>query len=788
MRYFSIFTLLAIVHLWLVPSWLVAGVTSADSDIGPVVSRVRVVGNERLDAETVESYAKVPLLGEAVSKSRLDDIIKSLYSTSLFSKVDVEVVGDELVISVVENPIVRDIIIHGNRAFNDKNLKEGILKLKKMSVFTEAKLDRDISALKALHHSRGLLGVKISHSISNASRNSVDITIKIAEGVTARIERIMLIGNESFTDDQLKAVMASKERRIRDVFGYFGDSTKFFTERLIMDRSLLRDFYTSKGFLDFKVKSVTSEVSSDLSKVTVIYALEEGKKYRFGDTSVEVDGKVFTKKEGYHDLSGMILTKKGEVFNMSEVNKTIALMTAYLHEKGNLFAAVNSEYSIQGDVVNVKYVATLGSRVYVRKINILGNTRTLDLVIRKKLGISEGDIYSAFDVRQSRKRLLNLEFFESVEADTYKVSDSLVDLNIKVKERGTGSFDVGAGFSPASGLVGKISIKEKNIFGTGKVAAFELSRSIGSISSMLDLVTNDIFESEISFGVGAFYNRQGGGGSTARSSFGGLVHDNNPFSNTNAGFSARLSCDLNDSTSLTLQYYYKYHSIHNIGELASVYIREQEGEFFDSSVGYSLVYSSLDNPYSPRRGVLARISQYVSGVGGNLHYVKTHASSAHVYPVFEKIFDDVRLKIKPSFGYVFAYAGEKVKIGQRFFVGSEEIRGFSSSGIGPRDVQTQESLGGKLYYALTLQLDFPIGLPEKVGIKGSLFCDVASLYGLDYENLKGYKTSNEPRVSVGFGFSWRSPFGPVRIDFGFPIVAKEFDIRDRIRISTDKGI
>ncbi|KAF2282090.1 hypothetical protein GH714_042914 [Hevea brasiliensis] len=690
------------------------------------VTRVKVVGNERLDSGTVQFYAKVPLTGD-VTQPEIDEAIKNLYATSLFSRVSVRVEGNELVIRVKENPVVRSIKIVGNRVFSDKNLENDVLKMKKMSIFTEAKLKRDLSTLHALYQSRGMLGAKVSYAVRRAPHNAVDIVLNIVEGKATRIGEIRFVGNKAFSSSELRAIIYSKEHKLKEGFGLFGGSTKFFAERLVADQSIL----------------------------------QEGKKYQFGESTVTVSDIAYSYEGIEKDLLELVLSKKGGVFDATMVNGSVARITAHLNERGNLFASVKSDYDVQGDV-------------------------TLDNVIRRKLGIHEGDVYSTGAVRQSRKRLADMDFFETVDVETQKISDSLVDLNFRVKERGTGSFDIGAGFSSESGLVGKISVRERNAFGAGKMVAFDLSRSMTSLSGTLDLVTPNVLDSDVAFGVGVFYSQQGSPSSSGGTLGGLLSSSEGSFSSTNAGLSTRLSCNLTDSVAASLQYYYKYHSIHNIGESASIYIKEQEGRHFDSAVGYSLVYSSLDSTYKPSTGVFAKVSQLFSGIGGNLHYVKTEASSAHFFPVFRRIHNDIVLKVRPSFGYVFAYSGETVKIGQRFFVGNSEIRGFAASGIGPRDRNTKESLGGKLFYGLTTQLDFPIGLPEHLGIRGSVFADVASLSRLD-SGVGGYDTSDLPRLSIGFGFSWKSPFGPVRIDFGFPIVKEKFDIKDRIRISTDAG-
>ena len=755
---------------------------------GPVgaanITRIRVEGNERVDAGTVEFYAKVALPLDA-SEENIDAIIKNVHASTLFVTVNVNVEGETLVITVKERPIVREVKVVGNSEFSNKDLENDLLRIKKLSVFSEGKLQRDLANLRALYHGRGLLNAKIDYEVKSAPRNAVDVVIKVREGSAARIGSLRIVGNNAFPENVLRSILASRERVVTDVLGYFSNRTKLHTERLLVDQSLLRDFYTSRGYLDFKVRSVVTELNPEKTQATVVFSVEEGKQYTFGKALVDIDDNP-TEKDGVEKrLASMLLMKEGEVFNLALVEKTASLLAAYLKEKGNLFATVQNDFEVRDDVVDVKFKVVLGQSVYIRKVNIIGNTRTQDLVIRQKLTFTEGDIYSSFALHNTRRKLLNLDFFETVEMDTEKVTESAVDINIKVKERGTGSFDIGAGFAPASGLVGKISVKERNLLGTGKIVSFDLMRSMTGLSAVLDLVTPNFLESDVALGVGAFYSSQGAAG---KKKLGGLYTHDSPFSSTNAGFSTRLTCSLTDRVAASLQYYYKYHSVHDIGINASRYIQEQEGEHFDSSVGYGLIYSTLDSAYMPRSGVYARLNQSLSGIGGNLHYVKTEASSTHLYNVFKKIHPDLVFKLKLTGGYVFAYKGQHVKIGQRFFIGSNEIRGFSSTGIGPRDSFTHEALGGKIYYGASAQLDFPIGLPEHLGIRGSVFCDAASLYGLDYANTDGYRTSTLPRVSVGFGFSWRSPFGPIRVDFGFPLVMEKFDIRDTMRITTDTGI
>ncbi len=312
MRYVLVFVLYVVACVSFVgpilPASAVAGVT-----------RVKVIGNERLDSGTVQFYAKVPLTGD-VTQPEIDEAIKNLYATSLFSRVSVRAEGNELVIRVKENPVVRSIKIVGNRMFSDKNLESDVLKMKKMSIFTEAKLKRDLSTLHALYQSRGMLGAKVSYAVRRAPHNAVDIVLNIVEGKATRIGEIRFVGNKAFSSSELKAIVYSKEYKLKEGFGLFGGSTKFFAERLVADQSILREFYTSRGFLDFRVKSVVSEVSRDLTRMTVIFSVEEGKKYQFGESTVTVSDIAHSYEGIEKDLLELVLSKKGEVFDATMVN------------------------------------------------------------------------------------------------------------------------------------------------------------------------------------------------------------------------------------------------------------------------------------------------------------------------------------------------------------------------------------------------------------------------------------------------------------------------------------
>ena len=745
------------------------------------IKQVQINGNHRLDYKTIYFYSKINLQ-DNVTQSTIDQIIKNLHLTQLFSHIEVYVNKDNyLIINVKENPVINNIIFHGNKEFNKKDLHNDILKLKKLSVFTKSKLQQDISNLLLLYQSRGKLGAKIFHEVKELENNKVDIVIKINEGPTSRIKNIKFIGNKFFSDNVLKKAIQSTEYY---PYKIFSNNTKFSSERLMLDQAGLYNFYTSKGFIDFRIKSAVPEIMDD-HNVNLIFSIEEGIKYKFGDSNIIIDKQVNNHEQLKEEIQHLILSKSGDTFNREVINNSIEKITQYLSNNGNFFSDIKQDYHTRDNIVDVDYIIYTGNKVYINNINITNNQTTMDQVIRQKLNISEGDIYNASVINRSYKNILSLGFFESINVENHKINDSLVDLNFQVKERGTGSFDVAAGFSSVTGLVGKVNIQERNLFGTGKILSLHVEKSAASLSSSIDFVMPNFSDTDSAVGFGLFYSHQNK--SSAQNPMSGpskFIGSPDPtFSSSNAGFMLHTSHNITDDLGISFNYSYKHVNILNVKDSASDLIKEQAGKNIDSSVGYALQFRKFDNLSKITDGYLIKLRQNFSGLGGTLHYIKTEGSVNYSRALFPKLSNDILLSIKTSMGYVFSYkSDEQVKISQRFILGSNEIRGFHASGIGPRDKTTLDALGGKFYFNMINQVDFPIGLPEDLGIKGSLFIDAATLFGLDYTN-KEYYGGKSLRVSAGFGISWRSPFGPMRLDFGFPLLKESYDVTDMIRFS-----
>ncbi|WP_339048440.1 outer membrane protein assembly factor BamA [Candidatus Mesenet endosymbiont of Phosphuga atrata] len=760
--------IIAFISILLIPFCVIA----SSNAMRQKVKAVEIIGNERLDYQTIHSYAKI---SDEVDDNDIDAIIKNLHKTGLFS--NIEVVVDEkqnLIITLKENPIVNNIIISGNRALSSKEIKNNILGLKPLATFTEAKLKNDIINLTSTYrNSASKLQAKVKYEIMKLENNRIDIVLKIEEGRTSSVKRIGFIGNKKFSDNELKHVIYSKEYKAARIFN---SNAKYLPERIMLDKALIGYFYSNKGYIDVIVNSVVEFDDNFGAYLTLL--IEEGTKYNVGSTQVNVDSQLQNIEQ---EITKMLKIKSGEVFSAEAVNGTAMKINKYLNDKGYIFAQVEPEYNKHEDIVDISYKVSIGKEEYINRIDISGNNKTLDKVIRRQLSISEGDPYNILLVQKSRRKLINTGLFEIVDMESNKLQDNVVNLNVSVKEKSTSSFQISGGFSTASGLMGNINIKERNLFGTGRELSFSLEKTALSFSNNIDFTENHIFDSDVSLGIGVFFSSQ------AQSI------DSN-FSSKNSGFITRLSYDITDNLSQSLRYSFKYNNIVNVAKNASLFIKEQEGKNIDSSIGYTLTYNKLDSIYSPKNGYLLRASQDLSGFGGTLNYLKSEASFAVFKSILPKINDNIVLRFKGSIGYVFSYSDEELKIGQRFFIGMNEIRGFDLAGVGPRawsskyqDKLGGDALGGKFYFVGTTQADFPIGLPEYAGVKGSLFVDYGTLYGLDYKN-KDYFSDNSLRISAGFGFSWNSPLGPMRLDFGFPLAKEPYDLPKIVRFSVDTGI
>ncbi|MDR2831900.1 MAG: outer membrane protein assembly factor BamA [Rickettsiales bacterium] len=749
------------------------------------IKDIKCIGNERVSNQTIGFYIKLEP-GNYVNDDDIDSIIKGLYKTKLFASVNAYIDDEKnLVVKIQENPLINRIILKGNKLFNSKELLNNVVQSKSLTIFTETKLQNDLVNLVTTYRNNGKVGVKIEYELNKFDSNRVNLIFKIKEGKTSRIKDIRFIGNKNFSENELEQAIKIHSN---DIFSklfraIFKGGNHYSPQYLLINEESLDRFYSSKGYIHNNIQPI-AEVDND-NQVVLTFLIDEGQQYLFGSNEVNIETEIqdLSLKEGIVEL---ITEENNKIFNRVKINNTVEKISKHLNEKGYIFAKVDPKYAQRGNVVDITYKILPGKKIYINQITIDGNDRTLDKVIRSKLSIAEGDAYNISEIQKSRKKLIGSDFFETVKINSYAVNDNAVNLDLNVKEKRTASLSLAGGISFPGGAFVKTDFKDHNLFGSGKELSFALEKNQYSFLTDIEIVENNFNDSDTSLGAGVFYEMQD------------KPHTN--FDSCDMGFSTKLSYKVIENLTNSIRYSYKYNHINmdNKGgkdsDISKI-IRDQDRENMISSVGYTLAYNKLDNLYAPKEGYLLRLSQDISGLGGNVNFLKSEFLSFYTHPILSKIDDDIIIRFKMAAGHIFSYTNKELNIGQHFFKGGNEIRGFDLSGIGPRTKDNNKSsLGGKTYFNLTQQVDFPLPkLYDYIGIKGSLFVDYATLFGLDYTDEKykrEYNDSRLVRVSPGFGVSMPSPFGRFRLDFGFPLVKESYDIipSPNIKFSIEAGI
>ncbi|APR98041.1 outer membrane protein assembly factor BamA [Wolbachia endosymbiont of Folsomia candida] len=739
------------------------------------IKDLRYIGNERVSNQTIGFYIKLKP-GDYVDNDDIDSVIKDLYKTKLFASVNAYIDDEKnLVVEIQENPLINRVMVKGNKLFNSKELLNNVIQSKSLTIFTETKLQSDLMNLAATYRNNGKVGVKIEYVLDKLDSNRINLIFKIQEGKTSRIKDIRFIGNKNFSRSELeKAIKVHNNDIFSKLFSaIFKNSNNYSPQHLLINTELLDRFYSSKGYIQNTIQPIV-EVDNN-NQIELTFLIDEGQQYLFGTNEITIEAEIqdVSLKE---EILKFTTEENNKIFNRVKINNTVEKISKYLNEKGYIFAKVNPEYAQRDNVVHITYKVLPGKKIYINQITIDGNDRTLDRVIRSKLNVAEGDAYNISKIQKSRRKLVSTDFFESVKINSYPINDNTVNLDLNVKEKRTGSLSLAGGMSFPGGAFIKTDMKEHNLLGTGKELSFALEKNEHSFLTDIEIVENNFNDSDTSLGGSVFYNTD--------------TRPNSSFDSCDMGFSTKLSYKVIENLTNSIRYSYKYNHIHlDKDKEISPIIRDQEGENTISSVGYTLAYNKLDNLYAPKEGYLLRLSQDISGLGGNVNFIKSEFLSFYINPILTKIDDDITLRFKMAAGYIFSYTDNPLNIGQHFFKGGNEIRGFDLSGIGPRD-EKKHSLGGKAYFNLTQQVDFPLPkLYDYSGIKGSLFVDYGTLFGLDYEKDK-YMDSKLIRVSPGFGFSMPSPFGKLRLDFGFPLVKESYDVipSPNFKFSIEAGI
>lgn len=720
------------------------------------VSQILVEGNERIESSTVLSYMTLAP-GDNYSSERVDESLKALFATGLFADVSIRREGASLIVRVVENPIVNRIAFEGNRRLNDDDLKREV-QLNPRQVFTRAKVQADLQRLLQLYRRSGLFAANVEPKVITLPQNRVDVVFEIEEGSPTRVETIRFIGNERFSDSRLREEVSTRESAW---YRFFSTADTYDPDRLNFDRELLRRFYLSRGYADFRVLSATSELSPTRDAFFITFAIEEGEQYEFGEVNLSVNLRGVDAEALKQQIQDII--EPGETYNANLVERATQLISNVVGRQGFAFVDVRPELNKNAEtrVIGINFVVGEGARAYVERINITGNTRTLDRVIRREFEFAEGDAFNTEKLQQARTDIRGLNFFNKVDISQEQGSaPDRVVVNVEVEEKSTGELNIGAGYSTVDSILGDISIRERNFLGRGQDVRLGLTVSPRRQQFDFSFTEPYFLERDLSAGVDAFSRRLD-------------FSERSNYQLRSDGGALRFGFPWSENLRQDVYYRLRRDNIYNVGSFASRSIREQEGVSTTSSVGYGLTYDRRDDKLEPTSGYILRLGQEVAGLGGTERFFKTTASGTYFYSPFE----DIVLGLSGEAGHIAAF-NDQVGISNRFFLGGDTFRGFEVRGIGPRDRADNSALGGNVYYVSTLEAEFPVGFPAEYGVKGRVFGIAGSLFGLDRKTATVQDVSSL-RASAGAGISWRSPFGPIKVDVAVPVLREEFD-RDQL--------
>jgi len=726
---------------------------------GPTVSDIVVRGNQRVEDNTVESYLALRR-GDPFDLNLMDESLKSLFATGLFSDVAVRQQGSALVVDVVENPVLNRIAFEGNKRLTDEEL-EAEVQLQPRVVFTQARVQTAVSRILELYRRNGRYAAKVEPKVITLSENRVDLVFEIEEGPETTVGGIAFIGNEAFSDSTLRSIIETEEESF---WRFFSSTDTYDPDRLAFDQELLRRHYLERGYIEFQVVSAIAELTPDGQNFFITFTVEEGDQYTLSNVSIDTTIRDLT----VEDLLPLVENEAGDIYNAEEVESTIQALTDRTGELGYAFARVEPRTELNRNdlTVDLTFQIDEGQRVYVERIDIDGNVRTLDQVIRREFRLSEGDAYNLALLRRSEQRIRNLGFFDDVSVETLPGSapDKIV-IRVKVAERSTGELSFGAGFSTTDGPLGDIRLTERNLLGRGQRITANFTVSGRRQDIQLSFTEPYFLNRDLAAGFDIFRSKTD-------------FQSESSFDETSTGGVLRASYPLTERLRHAVRYTLREDEIENVDDDASVFIQDEEGTRVTSAVGQTLTYDRRDTRFLPSEGYLLSLDQEVAGLGGDNKFL-SHEGRADVY---FPIVSEVVLNLAASGGYIFGFSGEDVRLANRFFIGGSTLRGFSAGGIGPRDSETDDALGGNLYYTGTGELRFPLGLPEELRMFGRTFVDAGNLTDIDV-NGPTLLDSDEIRVSAGIGLSWLSPLGPLSIDIAQALVESDEDETETFRIS-----
>ncbi|MGB5076502.1 MAG: outer membrane protein assembly factor BamA [Sphingorhabdus sp.] len=829
---------------------------------GEQIQSITVVGTQRLEADTVRSYIRLRT-GQAWTQVSADQALKDLYATELFADVAIRNNAGAVIIEVRENPVVNRIILEGNKRIKNDKIEPEI-KLAPRQIYSRSKVRADVARIVELYKRQGRFAASVEPKLVQLDQNRVDIVFEITEGPKSKVQQINIIGNDKFSDGQLRGEMVTKQSRF---YRFFSSGTSYDPDRLAFDQQKLRQFYLTQGYADFRVVSAVAELTPDKQDFIITYVVEEGERYKFGDVKVESQIRDFDSAK----LTATLRMKKDDWYDAKKVEDTVESLSETAGLFGYAFADVNPNFQRDKETLtmSITFDVAESPRVFVERIDINGNTLTQDKVVRREFRLNEGDAFNSIQVKRTAERIKSLGYFqEELEVEQAQGSgpDRIV-LTTNVEEKATGELSLSAGFSSIENFIFQGSIKQRNFRGKGQELRTNISYSSYSKSAEIGFTEPYLFDRSIALSGDIFrrdlnsfnfFNNQRN--TTYQQATTGLQIRTGVPINEYLYFQARYGLSQDDISLDRNQFFTDPDGTGPLPAtcdplIAGRFLCDAIGKRLTSSIGYTLLYDDRDNRIRPTRGQSFGISQDFAGLGGSVKYVKTRVNGDKYWRVGKSNFI---FSVSVEGGYIHpledrgttALGIDDVRLTDRFYLGEPQMRGFDIRGVGPRvqrvfftgevvngvAVNTpnlaknqiqDDAIGGRLYYLGRAELQIPLGSGAKeLGLRPSLFVDVGSVFDVtrpllqtvqqrsvatttdpslplyytvaadgttlgtstDPLNTDGsarvaalqfeerfFGDSWKPRLSVGFGVNWNSPFGPFRIDIARALLKQEGD-------------
>ncbi len=717
-----------------------------------LIDEIKVEGTQRIDIETVISYSDVDI-GDIYNEELGNKILKDLFETNLFSNISISFENNLLLITIKENPTINLVKFTGNSKIKDEDLLIEI-SLKERSVYSRNKVKKDIERMLSLYQRSGRLSTEIIPKVQLLDNNRINLTYEIEESDVAEVSKIVIMGNKVYSSAKIKSLMKTKEKTL---LRFLSSADRYDPDKLEYDKQLVTEFYNNNGYPEFKFITSIAQLSLNKNDFEIILSISEGEKYSFG--AIDVTNEL--KKINLDLLKRSILFNSGDVYDASQIKKTVEQIKNTAELSGYSFIEIKPELIPDNEkkIVSIDFKINEGPRVYVNNIDISGNTRTVDKVIRREFSLSEGDAYNKYAIEYSRDSIRALNFFSDVEVKELRTEHpDKLDLEIIVEEKNTGEASFGAGYSSATATSLNLGLKETNFLGKGQKVNF--ASSFSSTRNTYD----------ISYTEPYFYNKELALTGNLYSNFTDPASAN--YETEDLGFGVKAQFPIASDTYLETRYSLFTAKV-KADSNATVYERLLAGTDTNSTIGYTLNYDRRNSRYKPSRGFNFQIEQDLAGLGGTSYYIKNSVQ----YNLYKRLTDELIGAFKFQAGNSNGYNGKYAPLSSNYKLGGKRLRGFKSGKIGPRTGNSYT--GGQYFYLTSLETNIDFNL-DAFDITSTVFLDVGSVWGLENPAYSSIKDDHEMRSSLGVNFNWDSTIGPINVIYAHIIESENTDTTDNL--------